>query len=62
MHHETSLCICFHLWHPDGRLGTLVGGFGFATSWCDLQLIFDIVVVTWTFKILSGLYLGNYKV
>ena len=32
------------------------------TSWCDLDLTFDIVVVILTYKILSGLYLGNHKV
>ena len=33
-----------------------------ATSWCDLDLTFDLAVVTFTNKILSGLYLGNCKV
>ena len=33
-----------------------------ATSWCDLDLTFDLAVVTLTYKILSGLYLGNRKV
>ena len=28
-------------------------------SWCDLDLTFDLSVVTLTNKILSGLYLGN---
>ena len=32
------------------------------TSWCDLDLTFDLVVVTLTYDILSGLYLGNHKV
>ena len=31
-------------------------------SWCDLNLTFDLTVVTLTYKILSGLYLGNHKV
>ena len=31
-------------------------------SWCDLDLTFDLAVVTLTYKILSGLYLGNCKV
>ena len=31
-------------------------------SWCDLDLTFDLAVVTLTYKILSGLYLGNHKV
>ena len=33
-----------------------------AMSWCDLDLTFDLAVVTLTYKILSGLYLGNCKV
>ena len=33
-----------------------------AMSWCDLDLTFDLAVVTSTFKILSRLYLGNRKV
>ena len=31
-------------------------------SWSDLDLTFDLTVVTLTYKILSGLYLGNRKV
>ena len=31
------------------------------TSWCDLDLTFDLAVVTLSLKILSGLYLGNRK-
>ena len=31
-------------------------------SWCDLDLTFDFAVVTLTYKILTGLYLGNHKV
>ena len=31
-------------------------------SWCDLDLIFDLAVVTLSLKILAGLYLGNRKV
>ena len=31
-------------------------------SLCDLDLTFDLVIVTLTYKILSGLYLGNRKV
>ena len=31
-------------------------------SWSDLDLTFDLAVVTLTYKILSGLYLGNRKV
>ena len=33
-----------------------------AKSWCDLDLTFDLAVVTLTFKILSGLYRGSCKV
>ena len=29
--------------------------------WCDLDLTFDLAVVTLTYKILSGLYLGHGK-
>ena len=28
----------------------------------DIDLTFDLAVVTLSYKILSGLYLGNYKV
>ena len=41
---------------------TLVRGCRCAASWCDLDLIFDLAIVTLTYKILSGLYLGNRKV
>ena len=30
-------------------------------SWCDLDLIFDLAVVTLTYKILSQLYLRNVR-
>ena len=30
-------------------------------SWCDCDSTFDFAVVTLTYKILSGLYLGNHK-
>ena len=30
-------------------------------SWSDLDLAFDLAVVTLTYKILSGLYLGNHR-
>ena len=32
------------------------------TSWCDLDLTFDLVILTMSFKILSGLFLGFHKV
>ena len=39
----------------------MVGGCRCATSWCDLDLTFDLVVVTMTFKILYGLFFGLYE-
>ena len=33
-----------------------------AMLWCDLDLAFDLAVVTLSLKILSWLYLGNHKV
>ena len=42
--------------------GHWLGGFRCATSWCDLDLTFDHVIVTMSFKILSGLFLGFHKV
>ena len=36
-------------------------GCRYAVSWCDLDLTFDLAVVTLSLKILSGLYLGNRK-
>ena len=36
-------------------VGTLVRGSRCATSWCDLDLNFDLAIVTLTYKILSGL-------
>ena len=41
---------------------SMVRGCMCATSWCDLDLTFDLAVVTLSLKILSGLYLGNRKV
>ena len=44
-------------------LGRDIGwGYRCATSWCDLDLTFDLAVVTLSLKILSGVYLKNYKV
>ena len=40
----------------------LVGSCTCAMSWYDLDLIFDLAVVTFTLKMLSGLYLGKFKV
>ena len=42
--------------------GTLVRSCRCATSWSDLDLTFDLAVVTLTYKTLSGLYLSNCKV
>ena len=50
---------CSKLIHMVGTLGR---GCGCATLWCDLDWAFDLAVVTLTYKILSGLYLGNCKV
>ena len=43
-------------------VGTLLRGYRYATSWCDLDLTFDLAVVTLTYTILSRLYLRNRKV
>ena len=43
-------------------VGTLVRGCRYAMSWCDLDLTFGLAVVTLTYKIMSRLYLGKYKV
>ena len=43
-------------------LGCRGGGCRRATSWYDLDMSFDLAVVTLTYKILSRLYLGNCKV
>ena len=40
----------------------LGGGCRCATSWSELDLTFDLAVVTLSLKILSGLFLGNHKV
>ena len=43
-------------------LMALVGRCRCATSWSDLDLTFDLAVVTLSLKILFGLYLRNRKV
>ena len=43
----------------DGYIGCLYFG---VMSWYDLDLTFDLAVVTLIFKILSGIYLGSCKV
>ena len=44
-------------------LGRNIGwGCRCATSWCDLDLIFDFAEVTLSLKIFYGLYFGNCKV
>ena len=45
-----------------GFYPTALKAVGGATSWSDLDLTFDLAVVTLSLKILSGLYLGNHKV
>ena len=42
-------------------VGTLVRGCRCATSWCDLDLSFDLAVVIFTYIILFGLFLRNLK-
>ena len=49
-------------WAAGYLVETLARGCRCATSWCDLDLTFDLSKVTLTYKILSGLYLGNHKV
>ena len=53
---ETVRCKKFILGRDNGW------GCRCATSWSDLDLTFDLAVVTLSLKILSGLYLGNHKV
>ena len=43
-------------------MGILARGCRCAMSWSDLDLTFDLAVVTLTYKMLSGLYLGKCKV
>ena len=43
-------------------VGILVKGCRCATLWCDLDSTFDLVIVTMSFKILSGIFLGFHKV
>ena len=43
-------------------VGTLVRSCRCATSWYNLDMTFDLAVVTLTYKILSRLYLGSRKV
>ena len=43
-------------------VGTLVSGCRCAPSWCDLDMTFDIAVVTLTYKIFYRPNLGNCKV
>ena len=42
-------------------VGALVSGYRCAMSCCDLDLTFDLVLVTLSLKILSELYLKNLK-
>ena len=43
-------------------VGALVWRCRCATSWSDLDLTFDLTILILTYKILSGLYLGNHEV
>ena len=43
-------------------VGTLDGWCRCTTSWHDVDLTFNIAVVTLIYKMLSGVYLGNFKV
>ena len=49
-----ALWVFFHSWHLDGQAGVgdgkLVGGCRCATSWCDLDLTFDLAIVTLSLK------------
>ena len=49
---------------PAGKylVGTLGRGCRCAMSWCDLDLTFELAVVTLTYKIFSSLNLRNRKV
>ena len=42
-------------------VGTLLRGCMCDRSCCNLELNFDLVIVTMSFKILSGLFLGFHK-
>ena len=42
-------------------VGTLVRGCRCAMSWCDLDLTFDLAIVTVTYKILYGLILETIR-
>ena len=61
-----KICLDFiseTVWCRKLILGRDIGyGVKCAASWCDLHLTFDLAVVTLSYKILSGLYLGNHKV
>ena len=43
-------------------VGTLVGGCRCASSLCSLDLSYDLVIVTMSCKILSGLFIGFGKI
>ena len=43
-------------------VGTLAGGGRCARLWSDLELTYDLVIVTMSFNILPGLFLGFHKV
>ena len=43
-------------------VGPLIRRCRCATSWHNLDLTFDLAIVTLTYKTLSGVYFGNRKV
>ena len=43
-------------------VGTLVGGCRCVSSYCSLGLAYDLVIVTMSLTILSGLFIGLDKV
>ena len=43
-------------------VGPLIRRCRCATSWCNLDLTFHLVIVALTYKTLSGVYFGNCKV
>ena len=38
------------VWEVDALHFVFIGGYRCATSWCDLEFIFDLAIVTLTFK------------
>ena len=42
-------------------IGALVGGCRCATSWCNLDLTFDLVIMTMSFKSCLGYFLDSIR-